>query len=293
MSIYFPVDVNFYDSPEFFEVNMSARGLWVTCGTWCKRHLTDGVIPAKIVRHLGGTVRQIKTLIKNTVWAESEQNGTKVYIFCDWFEHNLSREEVEERRRKWRESKQRSRAKNRPEQRKPAKPQSGPPQDVHHNVHDDVPRVREEVIEEDKRGGGQVPADPPPNHPPNPAAARCANHAHIPPNGYVPACHACRTERERAEALVVELENREAERRKASIAACPHCDDRGMAQTEDTNGNSAPNRAGGGTRTPHAPAAGSAPNDRGVRATCGIVKTVILGSCMPIPCRPSGTLRRR
>ena len=43
MSIYFPVDVNFYDSPEFFEVNMSARGLWVTCGTWCKRHLTDGV----------------------------------------------------------------------------------------------------------------------------------------------------------------------------------------------------------------------------------------------------------
>ena len=106
MSIYFPVDVNFYDSPEFFEVNMSARGLWVTCGTWCKRHLTDGVIPAKIVHHLGGTVRQIKTLIKNNVWAESEQNGTKVYIFCHWFEHNLSREEVEERRRKWRESKQ-------------------------------------------------------------------------------------------------------------------------------------------------------------------------------------------
>ena len=103
MSIYFPVDVNFYDSPEFFEVNMSARGLWVTCGTWCKRHLTDGVIPAKIVRHLGGTVRQIKTLIKNNVWAESEQNGTKVYIFCHWFEHNLSREEVEERRRKWRD----------------------------------------------------------------------------------------------------------------------------------------------------------------------------------------------
>ena len=238
MSIYFPVDVNFYDSPEFFEVNMSARGLWVTCGTWCKRHLTDGVIPAKIVRHLGGTVRQIKTLIKNNVWAESEQNGTKVYIFCHWFEHNLSREEVEERRRKWRESKQRSRAKNRPEQRKPAKPQSGPPQDVHHDVHDDVPRVREEVIEENKRGGGQVPADPPPNHPLNPAAARCPDHAHIPPNGYVPACHACRTERERAEALVVEWENREAERRKASIAACPHCDDRGMAQTEDTNGNS-------------------------------------------------------
>ena len=173
MSIYFPVDVNFYDSPEFFEVNMSARGLWVTCGTWCKRHLTDGVIPAKIVRHLGGTVRQIKTLIKNNVWAESEQNGTKVYIFCHWFEHNLSREEVEERRRKWRESKQRSRAKNRPEQRKQTKPQSSPPQDVHHDVHDDVPRVEEEVIEENKRGGGQVTADPPPNHPPNPAAARC------------------------------------------------------------------------------------------------------------------------
>jgi len=54
----------------------------------------------------------------------------------------------------------------------------------------------------------------------------------------VAARHACRTERERAEALVVEWENREAERRKASIAACPHCDDLGMAQTEDTNGNS-------------------------------------------------------
>ena len=198
MSIYFPVDVNFYDSPEFFEVNMSARGLWVTCGTWCKRHLTDGVIPAKIVHHLGGTVRQIKTLIKNNVWAESEQNGTKVYIFCHWFEHNLSREEVEERRRKWRESKQRSRAKNRPEQQKSAKSQSGPAQDVHHDVHDDVPRVREEVIEENKRGGGQVTADPPPNHPPNPAAARCPDHAHIPPNGYVPACHACRAGKSRS-----------------------------------------------------------------------------------------------
>ena len=74
MSIYFPVDVNFYDSPEFFEVNMSARGLWVTCGTWCKRHLTDGVIPAKIVRHLGGTVRQIKTLIKKR-WKNGAENG--------------------------------------------------------------------------------------------------------------------------------------------------------------------------------------------------------------------------
>ena len=197
MSIYFPVDVNFYDSPEFFEVNMSARGLWVTCGTWCKRHLTDGVIPAKIVRHLGGTVRQIKTLIKNNVWAESEQNGTKVYIFCHWFEHNLSREEVEERRRKWRESKQRSRAKNRPEQRKPAKPQSGPPQDVHHDVHDDVPHVREEVIEENKRGGGQVPADPPTirTTPQRPAAptmrtshqtATCRHATHAGPSGKEP-----------------------------------------------------------------------------------------------------------
>lgn len=255
MSIYFPVDVNFYDSPEFFEVNMSARGLWVTCGTWCKRHLTDGVIPAKIVRHLGGTVRQIKTLIKNNVWAESEQNGTKVYIFCHWFEHNLSREEVEERRRKWRESKQRSRAKNQPEQQKLAKPQSSPPQNVHHDVHDDVPRVGEEVIEENKRGGGQVTVDPPPNHPPNPAAARCPDHR--PRHG----------------------PNRRHQRKQPGHPVRAR--------------RTAPNRASGRTRTPHAPTTRSAQNDRGVRATCNIVKTVILGSCMPIPCRPSGTLRHR
>lgn len=84
---WFKVDDGFYDHPKVENLPMAARGLWLTCGVWCAKHLTDGVISAKRVRALGGTPAQIKALIKNGLWSECKgDSGAKCYAFHDWFD---------------------------------------------------------------------------------------------------------------------------------------------------------------------------------------------------------------
>lgn len=107
---WFKVDDGFYDHPKVENLPMAARGLWLTCGVWCAKHLTDGVISAKRVRALGGTPAQIKALIKNGLWSECKgDSGAKCYAFHDWFDMQPSREQVYEKREIERQKKRKQR----------------------------------------------------------------------------------------------------------------------------------------------------------------------------------------
>ncbi|UTA70429.1 hypothetical protein J3S22_06340 [Corynebacterium aurimucosum] len=107
---WFKVDDGFYDHPKVENLPMAARGLWLTCGVWCAKHLTDGVISAKRVRALGGTPAQIKALIKNGLWVEGkDDSGAKCYAFHDWFDMQPSREQIYEKREIERQKKRKQR----------------------------------------------------------------------------------------------------------------------------------------------------------------------------------------
>lgn len=99
-------------SPKFGKLSMAARGLWVTCQSWCAGQLTDGLIPDKDVKGIGGSDAQIRALIKAGLWEVAEtEDGERAYQFHDWLDHNESAVKISTRKRKERERKAAQRAK--------------------------------------------------------------------------------------------------------------------------------------------------------------------------------------
>lgn len=139
---WFKVDDGFYDHPKLEGLSMAARGLWVTCGSYCGRQLTDGVISAQMVRRLGGTKTQIDALIAHELWSQSHTNsGAICYRFNDWLDMNPSRESELERRSKERARKAEARA-----------AKQGKRESVRPDVRPDVPEdVRPDVRPESRR----------------------------------------------------------------------------------------------------------------------------------------------
>ena len=114
---WFKVDDGFYDNPKVSGIPNAAIGLWVKAGSFCSKHLTDGVITAQQVRALKGTQSQISALIRAGLWVETECDlGAKAYSFRHWFEYQPTRESVEESRQEWAEKKRKSRERKRAEQ---------------------------------------------------------------------------------------------------------------------------------------------------------------------------------
>lgn len=151
---YVPIEVDFYANPKFLDVSNAATGLWLKCAAWCKGYLTDGVIPLKMVRNFGGTLKQISDLVESGLWEESVENGQKTYLFHDWFDYNLPRKEVEKRRQKERDLKRKSRSQKRANQRKPENVRRGHPTDVRGKIA--LTLVQEEVqvkIKEEREEG--------------------------------------------------------------------------------------------------------------------------------------------
>lgn len=107
---WFKVDDNFYDHPKLLDVPNAAVGLWTKAGSWCARHLTDGVIPAAKVRDFKGTTAQVSALISSGLWVESTTtSGAKAYAFCNWSEYQPTKESVEKERAEAAERKRKSR----------------------------------------------------------------------------------------------------------------------------------------------------------------------------------------
>lgn len=151
---YVPIEVDFYANPKFLDVSNAATGLWLKCAAWCKGYLTDGVIPLKMVRNFGGTLKQISDLVESGLWEESVENGQKTYLFHDWFDYNLPRKEVEKRRQKERDLKRKSRSQKRANQRKSENVRCGHPTDVRGKIA--LTLVQEEVqvkIKEEREEG--------------------------------------------------------------------------------------------------------------------------------------------
>ncbi|AKJ72161.1 hypothetical protein GMA1_64 [Gordonia phage GMA1] len=110
---WFKVDDGFYDHPKLTGVPMASRGLWVTAGSYCARHLTDGVISWRQIRSLGGTRAQVRGLVDAGLWrAIGERSGDDTYAYHDWIGSQPTRTEVlnsrereREKKAKWREKK--------------------------------------------------------------------------------------------------------------------------------------------------------------------------------------------
>ena len=103
---WFKVDDKLYSHPKWIKLPKGARALWVTAGTWSSAQLTDGHVPASVLRSLDGTRREAHALVEAGLWT---QNGDG-WHFHDWAHYQPSREAVTARRakdaeriRKWRE----------------------------------------------------------------------------------------------------------------------------------------------------------------------------------------------
>lgn len=112
--MWFKVDDDFYDHPKVAALTLSARGLWVTCGSYCGRHLTDGHISRKQIRALAGkSARQVSELIDSGLWHRCTVHDVECIVFHDWHTMQPSREEEQQRRADAAERKRRSRQKQR------------------------------------------------------------------------------------------------------------------------------------------------------------------------------------
>lgn len=145
---WFRVDDSFYDHPKVVGLDMAARGLWVSAGTYCARHLTDGVISEREVRVIGGTRKQAEKLVAAGLWrvldpvdnsvdntvesavdnsagggvvnlsgARRTRGGASAnarrYAFNDWRDFQPTRKDVTEKRKAARERMAAARAKKR------------------------------------------------------------------------------------------------------------------------------------------------------------------------------------
>lgn len=234
---WFKVDDSFYDHPKIAELSMAARGLWVTAGSYCGRHLTDGHITKRQVRKLGGTPAQMRDLIANGVWIEC-QSHRDCYAFHDWIDMQPSREAERKRLADQAERKRRSRNGQSPGQPKPGNVTRDNHRDVTRDVHCDDhvtlarvaarPRRPDPTRPKEKEfgyvsGEGYV-SNARENEPPTP---HCPRH----PGGTPDPCAACKHARMVREAWDTTLREQAAgarRTRRQRIDTCEWCDNQGI-----------------------------------------------------------------
>ena len=154
--------------PRLAGMSQSAWGLWSKALAWAKHGLTNGWIDRAGLKFLGATKPQIRQLVERGLWIEQIENGIKRYLIHDYFDYNLSREEVENRREKNRDSKRKSRSRNHNYLQKSTVVIDGHHGDETKSVARESSFPLEEVQEEEKRGdtcvrareAGPVPGDP-------------------------------------------------------------------------------------------------------------------------------------
>ncbi|WP_069163004.1 hypothetical protein [Nocardia altamirensis] len=92
---WFQVDDQLGFHPKAVAAGNAAMGLWVRAGSWSMQQLTEGFVPAAIVRGLGSAA-QAKKLVEVGLWTAVDGG----YRFHDWTERQMSKAEIEDRRRK-------------------------------------------------------------------------------------------------------------------------------------------------------------------------------------------------
>lgn len=107
---WFRVDDSFWSHPKVVQAGNAAIGLWVRCGSYCAQHLTDGFVPAWLVKQFGSPA-QVRKLVDAGLW-EPVDNPCG-YLMHDWPEYQptkqtvlIRRENDAERQRAFREKHQ-------------------------------------------------------------------------------------------------------------------------------------------------------------------------------------------
>lgn len=107
--VWFTVDDGLSTSPKVLSIprahRMEAMGLWVTAGSWCGKHLTDGGVPTFMLDEWGATVETAEMLVVAGLWV-SKAGG---YQFHAWDEYQQTKNDVETTRSINREKKRRQR----------------------------------------------------------------------------------------------------------------------------------------------------------------------------------------
>jgi hypothetical protein len=102
--MWFKIDDTLADHDKVLKAGNAAMGLWVRCGAWSARQLTEGFIPKRIAR-LYGRPSLVKVLLESGLWCESEDG----YQMHDFLDYNPSKEKVLSERRAATERQRRAR----------------------------------------------------------------------------------------------------------------------------------------------------------------------------------------
>lgn len=106
---WFRLDDSFHSHPKANLASDEAIGLWTRAASWSAGHLTDGVIPAHMLRDLRATNKKVQSLVSAGLW-EPNPGPAGGYRFRHWLEYQPSREAIEDRREKWSKERQVRRA---------------------------------------------------------------------------------------------------------------------------------------------------------------------------------------
>lgn len=235
---WFQVDDQLGFHPKAVAAGNAAMGLWVRAGSWCALHLTEGAIPASIARSMG-TPAQIKRLVQAGLWIPTEEG----YAFHQWGDRQLSKEEIEERRRKRADAGRKGGQKSGETRRDGSKTGSGSEANASAGATPSAEAVDKQVPQQNPTpvpvlvpgsgyvGEGSLVANARENDPPPP---HCSEH----PGGTTDPCRACadhRKHRQRWDAEQPRLKaaadseraHRAAEDRRRAVDECGLCDSAG------------------------------------------------------------------
>jgi len=80
----FSVDDRFHSHAKVLKICLAARGLWVSAGSWCSDHGTDGRAPHHVLLALGATPKLIADLVRAGMWGETADGGIEFHDWTFW-----------------------------------------------------------------------------------------------------------------------------------------------------------------------------------------------------------------
>lgn len=205
----------------------AAMGLWVRAGSWSQQNLTGGFVPVNVVKTLG-TIAQANALVAAGLWHTADGG----YEFHDWDKHQMSVEEIKERKRKRQEAGRKGGQASGESRRGEASASASASADADQMLNQKRTPGPGPVLSVVTSGGGVTEGDDP--EPPR----YCRNH----PNDTDEVCRPCIRKRKahdewkkREKQREVELLER-VEREKAAAAQrlkdCPECDEDGWRKDD-------------------------------------------------------------
>jgi hypothetical protein len=205
---WFKIDDALHSHPKWLAASPAARALWVTAGSWCAAHLTDGHIPRHALPTFAATTDDATELVHVGLWDELPTG----WRFHDWADFQPSAEAVtaeraasRERQRRFRESRRASRRDNTSDETENATTSTNPNpsrRDIRRESRREFGPPDPTRPDQYLKGGGYLQTAAT-DAPPSP---RCSAHSGL-PAGEVPPCGPCGDARRTYDAWVRQTGN--------------------------------------------------------------------------------------